>query len=229
MKSFPMLVLLSAFLTTNIAHAQTTIYIPAQVTMNSQGYNTPADNLNALAELKQKNPGVKVKMGKIVLPPGDDGTIYCRTYFPIKPGSAVSFGGYVNAALFSELKQADLYSENDGRALSIQFETIDFTSFGEGKWMFKASLSVDDKAVQTFSYQHPFELSFMAAKACGAVTRALAPGVQAFLKSIYTDARFQELLASSQAEGAKPVAPEVQQAAEPALVVQPDVTSVPAK
>lgn len=189
-----------------------TIYIPRSVMMYSQQYNFSSDNINALLDLKQKHPDIKVRLGKIVLSPGDDGSILCRTWFPISPAEKLPFGEFIKAALISELTEAGIYSESEGRALSLQFESIDFSSFGAGKWSFRASLSVENKEAQMFSHEHRFELAFAASPACRAVARAFMPSVQGFLKSIYHDTRFQELIfpasvVSTQQESSPPLVP----------------------
>lgn len=170
------------------------IYIPRSVTIYSQQYDFSSENIAALAGFK--NSGVKLKVAQFRPASGDDGSMLCRGWFPIVPTSGVSFSEFVKTALTNELTEAGIYSENDGLELSVQVESIDFNSFGSGKWTYRATLATLTKGPQVFSYEHPFDTPFTAAAACRAVASAFVPGVQGFLRAIYADPRFHELLVS---------------------------------
>lgn len=186
--------LVSCFLATPSFGYEQTIYIPRSVTLFSQPYHFSSDNINALRELKQRNPAIKVKFGEIALAKGDDGSKYCRGWFPITTEKNVPFGEFVKTALMSELAEAGMHSDLDGQTLSLRFESIDFNTVGSGKWTFSAELSTANRKAEVFSYEHTFESFFIAAAACRAVANAFVPGIQGFLRSIYKDARFYELV-----------------------------------
>lgn len=199
--------LASSVLTTPSFGYERTIYIPRSVTLFSQPYQFSSDNINALGELKQRNPAIKIKFGEVALAKGDDGSIYCRGWFPITTEKNVPFGEFVKTALISELTEAGMHSDLDGQTLSLRFENIDFNTVGSGKWTFRAELSAANKKAEIFSYEHTFESAFVAATACRAVANAFVPGIQGFLRSIYKDARFYELVAPAPAHPGQSDAP----------------------
>lgn len=165
-----------------------TIYLPRRVTIYAQNYSLAEKNLAALSDLKAK--GIKFKLGTFTPAEGDKGSLMCRSWFPVNAPSGISFSEFLNAALVSELSEVGVYSESEGIELSLKVESIDFESFGSGKWIFRASITTAKKEPLVITYEHPFEIAFAAPAACRAVGSAFMPGTQAFLNAIYSDPKF---------------------------------------
>lgn len=168
--------------------------LPIPVTLYSQPYSMGEESFAALTDLKEA--GVKLKLTPFVPSrPEDEPSTWCRGWFPVVPQQDVTYKEFVFGALQYELTSAGLYSETEGLELTLQTQLVDFNSQFKGKWIYKAVVTVQGRQQPLqLSYEFPFEVSMGAVYACKEVSDAFVPSVRGFLKTIYTDARFRELV-----------------------------------
>ncbi|WP_295066147.1 hypothetical protein [Sulfuricurvum sp.] len=68
-----------------------------------------------------------------------------------------------------------------------------FNTVGTATWEYEMTLSNNNKS-ETFSYKHEYGTYFVAANVCNATGQNFTRGIEAFLKSLYSDPRFLALL-----------------------------------
>ncbi len=169
-----------------------TTFVPGFHTYFSGQYVAPEKNLSLLREIKEKISIVKISDFTANDP--DMATLICRMSYPVYAPEKIPFVAFVAGALKDELSKAELYSLDSGVELSGRLNSINFESFGSGKWTIAATFSVPGKEPVVVKHETPFSIPFSAVRACGQVKDNLVPAIQEFLFAVYSDSKFQELL-----------------------------------
>lgn len=168
------------------------IYIPGFRTYSTNWYRTSSQNVAALKELQQSIPLIRIA-GFGAASPGET-TLVCRLSFPVYLPNKMAHEVFLAEAMRAELLEAGLYSEDAPVALSGHLVSMDFNSFGTGKWTIEAKFAVEGKEPVTIKHEYTYPISMTAVNACGDVSRALVPALQSFLLAVYRDEGFRELL-----------------------------------
>lgn len=159
---------------------------------NVNPYSASAEHVKSLSELNldkfQLNSvanGVKVD------------EITCRASGPITAPKGETYESYIVKAFKSELKLADLISQDSPIKINAKLEHIDFDSaMSGGKWEIKLLLTNGTDSLNITSV-YPFESYFVADKACQAVAQAFQPAVQKAIQDTITNPQFKSLIHTS--------------------------------
>lgn len=166
-------------------------YIPAHTRMITHPYNTSMTNLSLLSTIKEK--GIKFSLQNKSNSNQTTEDMMCRGWFPIATEKSEKFTTVIENAFRHELSDSNLLNDSNGTVLMIEDINASFTTAGESEWMYSITLS-NQKQKETFSYTHDVGLYVVAVNACHAIGEDFSIGLEAFLKSIYTDPRFLSLL-----------------------------------
>ncbi|WP_143477729.1 hypothetical protein [Pseudogulbenkiania subflava] len=145
-----------------------------------------------MKELKQSIPQIRIA-GFGAASPGKT-TLFCRLSFPVYLPDKMAHEIFLAEAMRAELLEAGLYSEDATVSVTGHLVSMDFNSFGTGKWIIEAKFEVEGKEPVTIKYEYTYPISMTAVNACGDVSRALVPALQGFLFTVYSDAGFKALL-----------------------------------
>jgi hypothetical protein len=168
------------------------IYVPGFQTFKADQYIVDAENLSALKLIKENSTPFKIS-GFTTSMKGDNWLV-CRMSFPVYPPGKVPYQEFLAEAMRAELVEAGLYSAESKFGIRGHIVSMDFSSFGSGKWTIEARFEADQKDPITIKHEYSFSLSILATKSCENVTNALVPAIQGFLNTVYKDERFAALL-----------------------------------
>lgn len=168
------------------------IYVPGFRTYSTDSYITSRQNVSLLKELGHVIPQLRIA-GFSSASPGET-ALLCRLSFPVYLPGKVAHEVYLAESMRAELSEAGLYADTAPVALLGHLVSMDFNSFGTGKWVLEARFFVEGKEPVTIKYEHGFPLGVLAVQACRDVTHALVPAMQGFLFTVYSDPKFQNLL-----------------------------------
>jgi hypothetical protein len=156
------------------------------------GYTPSERNIELLKEMKAKTPSLKLVAFDSTK--NNTNMILCRGSFPVYGPNKTPFASLVEAAVNMELAGSGL-SAPDAPRIQATLDEFDFSSFGTGKWIIRATLSAEGKAplVVKHEYAYPLSLTGGAVGSCNAVVDALVPGIESFLHTLYSDSRFVEI------------------------------------
>lgn len=194
--ALPLLCSLSALASDIVVYPQGTanpgIYVPGFRTYSTNSYSTSSQNVSLLKQLAHSFPQLRIA-GFSAVSPGE-ATLLCRLSFPVYLPGKVAHEVYLAESMRAELSEAGLYADTAPVALLGHLISMDFNSFGIGKWVFEARFSVEGKEPVTIKHEHSYPLGILAVQACRDVTQALVPAMQGFLFTVYSDPKFQDLL-----------------------------------
>lgn len=168
------------------------VYVPGFRTYSTNWYSTSSQNVAVLKEMRQSIPPIRIA-GFGAASPGKT-TLVCRLSFPVYLPGKMAHEVFLAEAMQAELLEAGLYSENAPVAVNGHLVSMDFNSFGTGKWKIEAKFEVEGKEPVTIKYEYTYPISMTAVNACGDVSRALVPALQGFLLTVYSDTGFKALL-----------------------------------
>lgn len=171
------------------------IYIPGFRTYSTSTYHTSSQNIELLKQLGKTLPPLRIA-GFSATSPGET-TLVCRLSYPIYLPGKIAHEVYLAESMRAELLEAGLYADTAPIALNGHLVSMDFNSFGTGKWLIEARFSVEGKEPVTIKYEHNYSIGMGAVQACGDVSRALIPALQGFLFAVYGDSKFQALWQSA--------------------------------
>lgn len=154
-------------------------------------YQVSAKNVSVLSTLKEKN--IHIILRNKVDENASSSSLLCRGWFPIVTPQSETFESVIQTALSQELTQGGILSDKEGISVSIDSIKTNFNTVGTATWEYEMTLSNNNKS-ETFSYKHEYGTYFVAANVCNATGQNFTRGIEAFLKSIYTDPRFLALL-----------------------------------
>jgi hypothetical protein len=178
----------------SLAYAATpaVIYVPGFQAFKADQYIVDTENLSALKVIKEKFSPFKIS-GFTTSMKGDNWLV-CRMSFPVYPPGKVPYQEFLAEAMRAELVEAGLYSDESKVGIRGHVVSLDFSSFGIGKWTIEVRFEADQKESVTIKHEYSFPLSFLATKSCENVTNALVPAIQGFLNAVYKDEKFAALL-----------------------------------
>lgn len=189
--SLTLLLPFNAYASGDLAHRKIaeirTIYVPAFRTYFANEYKLSERNV---AFLKS----ISAKMGPFHLSIGSSQTTdvrYCRASYPIYMPGKVTYESFLAEAMKAEMAEAGMITEAVGAPVVMSITTMDFTSFGTGKWSIEAMVSTQGDNNLVIKHEVEFPVSLEAGAACGQVARALVSTMQEFFYLIYSSAVFQ--------------------------------------
>ena len=168
-----------------------TISIPGFRSYVASGYTPSARNIEFIKEMKAKAPALRLL--KFDLTKNNKDMLLCRASFPVYGPNKTPFASLVEAAANLELVESGLAAQ-DSPTIQATLDEFDFSSFGTGKWTLRATLTANGKPPLVVSHETTYPVSGGAVAGCTDVTRALVPGIEAFLYALYTDPRFVETM-----------------------------------
>lgn len=196
---------ITLFSTQSFAQTQTNtgdffLTLPGKSAIFVQGFRTyfageyvaPEKNLAVLREIKPKVSAVRI--ADFTANDPDMKTLVCRLSWPVHAPAEIPYAVFLAGAMRDELTKEGLYSATDGIEISGRLDSINFESFGSGKWIIAATFSAPGKEPVTVRHETTFPVSFIASSACGKVRDNLVPAMQEFLFAVYSDERFLALL-----------------------------------
>lgn len=160
-------------------------------------YGMSAENIQTIHQVAGATP-TKVSVGTFTAAVPGQKSITCRAAGGVGTPEGESFAAYVQNALVSELKVANVYAPESTVRIDGKLDNIDFNSnIGAGKWL--VDLTVSGPGIDTFSVHeiYPFSTNWVADKACEQVAAALQPAVQQTLGKLYASPGFKALVTSA--------------------------------
>ena len=155
-------------------------------------YVAPEKNLAVLREIKPRVSAIRI--ADFTADDPDMNTLVCRMSWPIYAPAKLPYAMFLAGAMRDELAREGLYVANDGIEITGHLDSINFESFGTGKWIIAATFSAAGKDPVTVKHETTFPVSFAASGACVQVRDKLVPAMQEFLFAVYSDPQFQALL-----------------------------------
>jgi hypothetical protein len=168
------------------------MYVQGFRTYFSGEYVASEKNLAALREIKERMP--KIRIADFSADDPEMATLVCRLSWPVYAPAKLPYVLFLAGAMRDELTQAGLYSSNDGMEVTGHLDSMNFDSFGSGKWKIAATFSVKGKPPVTVKHETAFPVAFGAVGACRSVRDNLVPAMQEFLFAVYSDPQFQALM-----------------------------------
>jgi hypothetical protein len=154
-------------------------------------YQVATKNVSELSVLKEKN--IHIVLRNKVDENTSSNSLLCRGWFPIVTSQSETFESVIEKAFSQELAQGGILSDKEGITVSIDSIKTNFNTVGTATWEYEMTLSNNNKS-ETFSYKHEYGTYFVAANVCNATGQNFTRGIEAFLKSLYSDPRFLALL-----------------------------------
>lgn len=155
-------------------------------------YVAPEKNLALLREIKDRVP--RIRIADFSADDPEMATLVCRMSWPLHAPAKLPYAMFLAGAMRDELTREGLYSSTDGVEVTGRLDSMNFESFGSGKWKIAATFSVEGKTPVTVKHETAFPVAFGAAGACRSVRDNLVPAMQEFLFAVYSDPQFQALL-----------------------------------
>jgi hypothetical protein len=160
-------------------------------------YGLSAANIETIHQVGGATPA-KVSVGAFSAAQPGQHAITCRAAGGVGTPDGEPFATYVQNALVSELKVANVYAADSKIRIDGKLDNIDFNSnIGAGKWL--VDLTVSGPGIETFAIHesYPFSTNWVADKACEQVAAALQPAVQETLGKLYASSGFKTLVAGA--------------------------------
>ncbi|WP_412971284.1 hypothetical protein [Glaciecola sp. MF2-115] len=164
-------------------------FISGCSTYATNRYSISADNVVALKNVA----GNKVAVGAFGATTPGVSSIMCRGVGPIKTPDGESFENFVRNALISEMKIADVYSDDAGVKLTGNLDKIDFSS-ASGKWTLGVTLNSSNGNSLSVTEDYEFTTSFYGETACNQTGQALMPAVQNVITKLVSNPEFTTLV-----------------------------------
>lgn len=163
-------------------------------THNIPRYGLSADNVSTLQRMKSSSSNKLATATFTSFEPGKN-SIVCRAAGPVEVPDGKTYETYIRDALISELKIADMHSENSGTVINGHLEFIDFSSnIGAGNWIIKMKFWGQGSTPFLVENTYPFSTNFIADIACGQVAQAFVPATQDFIKKLVNDPQFVKIV-----------------------------------
>lgn len=169
-----------------------TMFIEGFRTFVAGEYVASEKNLAVLRAIKYQMP--KIRIADFGADDPNMATLVCRMSWPLYAPAKLPYAMFLAGAMRDELTREGLYASNDGIAVTGRLDSINFDSFGSGKWQIVATFSVEGKTPVTVKHETVFPVAFGAASACRSVRDNLVPAMQEFLFAVYSDPQFQAML-----------------------------------
>jgi hypothetical protein len=174
--------------------------LPGKHSLFVQGFRTffagqyvaPEKNRAVLRQLKGQMS--KIRIADFSADDPDMTTLVCRLSWPVYAPAKLPYAMFLAGAMRDELTREGLYASDDGIAVTGHLDSINFDSFGSGKWKIAATFSVEGKTPVTVKHDMAFPVGFGAASACRDVRDNLVPAMQEFLFAVYSDPQFQAMV-----------------------------------
>ena len=160
-------------------------------------YSISVDNVEALREVSESSPGLRIGVGPFTAAEPGLKSINCRLAGPVQAPDAMTFADYVRKAMVDELRLAKVYGRSGDLMITGHHVDITFDSV-EGLWTLVLTVSGDDGTEFTVSEVYDFDTSFVAVDACDGGADALMPAVQNLIRSIFSHPKFREMVSSAQ-------------------------------
>ena len=119
--------------------------------------------------------------------------LMCRMSYPVYGPGKTPFASLLEAAANLELAGSGLSVPEAGR-VQATLDEFDFSSVGGGQWTLRATLRSPGMDPLTVQHVHTYPVSAGAVAGCTDVTNAMVPAIESFLRTLYADARFVELM-----------------------------------
>jgi len=158
-------------------------------TYASNRYSISADNVVALKKYNHLDVGV----GAFTASKPDQTSIMCRGVGPIKTPDGETFEDFVRGALISEMKIAEIYSEDSDNAITGNLDEIDFNS-STGMWSLAITVASSDGETLKVSEEYEYTTSFYGETACNQTAQALMPAVQNVITKLVQHEKFSSLV-----------------------------------
>lgn len=152
-------------------------------------YSISADNVVAL----KNAAGSKVAVGEFSATKPGVSSIMCRGVGPIKTPDGETFEKFVRNALVSEMKIADVFSDDAGLTLTGNLDQIDFSS-ASGKWTLGITVNSSNGNSLAVTEDYDFTTSFYGETACNQTGQALMPAVQNVITKLVSHPDFAALI-----------------------------------
>ena len=123
----------------------------------------------------------------------NDALLKCRMSYPVYGPGKTPFASLLEAAANLELAGSGL-SVPEAARIQATLDEFDFSSVGGGKWTLRATLRSLGMDPLTVQHVHTYSVSAGAVAGCTDVTNAMVPAIESFLRALYADARFVELM-----------------------------------
>lgn len=152
-------------------------------------YSISADNVVALKQYKDS----EVSVGRFTATKPAQTSIMCRGVGPIKTPDGEAFEDFVRGALVSEMKIAEIYSENGKNTITGNLDEIDFNS-NSGVWSLSITVNSSNGKQLKISENYKYTTSFYGETACNQTAQALMPAVQNVITKLVQHKEFSLML-----------------------------------
>jgi len=160
-------------------------------------YGISGTNVESIHQVAGAN-AQKVSVGKFTASQGNQSSITCRAAGGVSTPDKEPFATYIENALTSELKVANVYDAASPVRIDGKLESIDFNSnIGAGKWLIDLTVSGTGVAPVKIHEQYDFSTNWVADKACEQVAAALQPAVQDTLGKLFKEPAFKTLVTTT--------------------------------
>ncbi len=159
-------------------------------------YSISVDNVEALREILEVSPGLRIGVGPFTAAEPGLKSINCRLAGPVQAPDGLTFADYIRKAIVDELRLAKVYGRSGDLTISGHLVDVTFDSV-EGLWTLVLTVSGDEGTQFTVSEVYDFDTSFVAVDACDGGADALMPAVQNLIRSIFNHPEFREMIASA--------------------------------
>lgn len=152
-------------------------------------YSISADNVVALKQYKASEIGV----GQFTATKPNQTEIMCRGVGPIKTPDGESFEAFVRGALISEMKIAEILSEEGKNQITGNLDEIDFNS-NSGIWTLSLTVNSSNGKQLKVNENYKYSTSFYGETACNQTAQALMPAVQNLISKLVQNKEFASML-----------------------------------
>lgn len=158
-------------------------------TYASSRYSISADNVVALKQYKDTEVGV----GSFTATKPGQTSIMCRGVGPVETPDGETFEEFVRGALVSEMKIAEVYSEDTKNIITGNLDEIDFDS-GSGVWSLSVTVKSNNGKQIQISEDYKYSTSFYGETACNQTAQALMPAVQNVITKLVQHKEFPSMM-----------------------------------
>lgn len=166
-----------------------TAFVSGCSTYATNRYSISADNVVSLKTAAAN----KISVGDFSATEPGLSSIMCRGVGPIKTPDGESFENFIRNALVSEMKIADVYSDDAGVTLTGNLDKIDFNS-ASGNWTLGVTLNSSNGKSLAVTEDYSFTSSFYGETACNQTGQALMPAVQNVITKLVSHPEFGSLV-----------------------------------
>ena len=171
-----------------------TIYLPGFRTYVASGYAPSESNIALVRALSAKAVGLRLLA--FDTSKNNAALLMCRMSYPVYGPGKTPFATLLEAAANLELAGSGL-SVPEAARVQATLDEFDFSSVGGGQWTLRATLRSPGMDPLTVQHLHTYPVSAGAVAGCTDVTNAMVPAIESFLRALYADARFVELVQST--------------------------------